>query len=113
MITALTTGVVPEPGQIAEFAFSKYQAAPLSGTGPGVSAGLSLWGGPPAARQQRTQIKVAHTSRISVLRRAHARVWVATISPTCHAINAISRTSLMTSKVMAAIQVEEWSKGSQ
>ena len=32
MITALTTGVVPsppEPGQVAEFAFSKYQAAPL------------------------------------------------------------------------------------
>ena len=46
MITALTTGVVPEPGQVAEFAFSKYQAAPLRGAGPGVRGGLRPWGGP-------------------------------------------------------------------
>ena len=38
MIKALTTNVVPEPGQVAEFAFSKHQDGALRGAGAGTSA---------------------------------------------------------------------------
>jgi hypothetical protein len=61
MITALTTGVVPEPGQVAEFAFSKYQVAEFAfskyqdcarrAQWAVTSAGLRPWEAPADARR--------------------------------------------------------------